>query len=170
MKISTVILTLGSFLLGATGFANKPLSATDFASKQKPTTFLFSVSAGKGKIEKNPVTGEYMLSMQVSDKKQVLMFSDRPYRIVKYISGKELKQLWSQGSNNFKQDPPNAVLSSHNNEPRIIILKSVHVNGDTISYRFTTDKLFNIKTGNIQKVVLTIDEQKLYSCSSSASC
>jgi hypothetical protein len=40
-----------------------------------------------------------------------LYFSDRPDRIVGRVTTKEYVDHWSVGDNNFKADPPNAVIS-----------------------------------------------------------
>jgi hypothetical protein len=34
------------------------------------------------------------------------MFSDRPNRIVKTITGNDLQKLWKVGNNSFEKDPP----------------------------------------------------------------
>ncbi len=40
-----------------------------------------------------------------------LYFSDRPKRIVGHMSTVDFVDLWAEGDNSFKEDPPNAVLA-----------------------------------------------------------
>jgi hypothetical protein len=40
-----------------------------------------------------------------------LFFSDRPQRVVGHMSTTDFVDLWDEGENSFKADPPNAVLS-----------------------------------------------------------
>ena len=44
--------------------------------------------------------------------RDVFAFTDRPYRKHLYLNGKQYASLWStDGTNSFKTDPPNAVLT-----------------------------------------------------------
>ena len=40
-----------------------------------------------------------------------LYFSDRPQRVVGYMSTADFVDLWAEGDNSFAEDPPNAVLA-----------------------------------------------------------
>ena len=40
-----------------------------------------------------------------------VFFSDRPQRIVGHVRNDLFLKKWAEGSNSFKSDPPNAVLS-----------------------------------------------------------
>ena len=68
------------------------------------------IQAKQGKIETK--NGKTYLVLQHADVNHVIMFSDRPNRIVKTITGNDLQKLWKVGNNSFEKDPPNAVLSS----------------------------------------------------------
>ena len=78
----------------------------------KPPEYLFVITAKSGEIIK---TGDnrYTLTMKHTDIDHVLQFSDRPYRIAKYITAADLKNMWNIGKNSFEKDPPNAGLVAH---------------------------------------------------------
>jgi len=40
-----------------------------------------------------------------------LYFSDRPQRVVGHMATTDFVDLWAEGDNSFKEDPPNAVLA-----------------------------------------------------------
>ncbi|HYB27709.1 MAG TPA: hypothetical protein VEF89_13900 [Solirubrobacteraceae bacterium] len=40
-----------------------------------------------------------------------LYFSDRPQRVVGHMATSDFVELWGEGANSFKEDPPNAVLA-----------------------------------------------------------
>lgn len=42
----------------------------------------------------------------------VIFFADRPYRLAGHVPLPAFLELWSEGANSFKQDPPNANLST----------------------------------------------------------
>ena len=48
--------------------------------------------------------------MAKGDVNHVLMFSDRPFSIARYITSEQLASSWAVGENSFKADPPNAAL------------------------------------------------------------
>ena len=47
-----------------------------------------------------------------------VFFSDRPQRIVGHVRNDLFLKKWAEGSNSFKSDPPNAVLSVFNRKRR----------------------------------------------------
>ncbi len=40
-----------------------------------------------------------------------LYFSDRPKRVVGHVTSTQFVDIWDEGDNSFKEDPPNAVLA-----------------------------------------------------------
>jgi hypothetical protein len=127
---------------------------------KKGVSWLFVVSAGEGKVKKSKTEGEYVLQFDVPAVNQVTMFSDRPNRLVRVISGQALKTKWSHGLDSFHKDPPNAVLSASNMEPVVVTLMATKVKGSHIVYRFKVvkgDEQVPLKE-NLSKVVLTIDD------------
>lgn len=121
-----------------------------------PASYLFVVAAGKGNLDYNNDSKTYTLSLNIPDLNQVLMFADRPNRTIKYITGTELQNLWTNGTNNFKTDPPNAVLSSIAIPPTVVVLGQMKVDNNTITYTFSCDK--NLTPANLSHITLTIDD------------
>ena len=74
--------------------------------------YLFVISAQSGEITKVS-DHQYTLTLRHTDIDHILMFSDRPYRIARYITVDQLKDIWSQGENSFSENPPNAGLVMH---------------------------------------------------------
>jgi len=79
----------------------------------------------------------------------VIYFADRPDRISGHMSLKKFIGRWTQGSDSFEVDPPNAVLSIFDEEKGaediVIVLHSPSVQGDEVIF-----KISNIK-GKIPK-------------------
>ena len=152
----TLLLGMGS-VFAAPGYAS-----TQLARKMPSERFLFVLSSAKGYVKKINNT-EYVLVMHLANMNQVTMFSDRPNRVLKTISGKELQKLWTEGVNSFGSNPPNAVLSSKNMRPVVVTLTGVRVKGDLIQYKFKLLKTpikftpTKVKSG----IVLTIDSLRM---------
>ena len=107
--------------------------------------------------------GHYQLTMSQGDIDKVIMFSDRPNRIVKTITADQLQAMWKVGKNSFQEDPPNAVLSASGHLPEIIELTDMVVSQQgQVSYHFTMTANQAVKPSalgsTIQNVVLTIDK------------
>jgi hypothetical protein len=73
-----------------------------FAAGDKPQ-FLFVQSAKSMKFSGGVLTLQGVSPMTV-------FFSDRPKRIVGHVRNDLFVNLWSEGKNSFKKDPPNAAL------------------------------------------------------------
>ena len=162
MKKALGLITISSLtLFAATGVAADntivAISKKATPTKQHPIKYMFVVSAGSGEIKKGSQKGESILEMKIPSIDQVLVFSDRPNRIVKYIPASTLQQIWPVGSNSFKSDPPNAVLSSVNIKPMIIELKGVEISGSKLSFRFNVAAGMQPQVAALEKVVLSID-------------
>lgn len=66
-----------------------------------------------------------------------LFFSDRPQRISGLMPNKEFLALWSDGKDNFSEDPPNAALSVLSGKTVvnvIVVLRNPRLQGDVITY------------------------------------
>ena len=70
----------------------------------KAPTFLFVLSAKKGTFKNNRI-----VLHDISH--QAVYFSDRPERIVGNMGIPEFLEMWNNGDDSFKKDPPNAALS-----------------------------------------------------------
>ena len=128
----TSVLALG---FGTVLAAPKSCKKVALAAATKPTTasFLFTLHAKKAGTSKNK-NGSYTLTMDLPDIDQVIAFTDRPYRTVKYVTGMDLQKLWSKGKNSFTLDPPNAVLTANGLKTQIIVLNSILVTDKEASF------------------------------------
>ena len=89
----------------------------------------------------------------------MIKFSERPYRLVKYITVDQLKNLWSKGINSFESDPPNAVLMAKGHNAQIIVLMGITVNKETISFHvhLTNPAAGLLKKGSLENISLVVD-------------
>ena len=136
---------------------------------KKKVEFLLVLSAGKAQMK--PLGGKkYLLTMKLPNVGQVTMFSDRPQRIVKELTGEQFKKMWSGSSHSYKVNPPNAVLSAKGFRPVVVTLLGDSITGDVASYRFQSfSPVKGLKSSLLlQKVTLTIDSMPL--CGNQKAC
>ncbi len=108
------------------------------ASSQKgEISYLFVIMSNYGKIHQAS-DGSYQLILDHGDVEKVLAFSNRPYRLVQHETGDALKTMWSQGSNSFAEDPPNATVII-NQQLQTIILLNMNVVGDQTIFTIRAD-------------------------------
>ena len=73
-----------------------------------------------------------------------VFFSDRPQRIVGHVRNDLFLKKWAEGSNSFKSDPPNAVLSVFNEKTpptgAVVVLSNPRLNGNNLAYDARTLK------------------------------
>ena len=171
MKIRSLVTTVGLTLALSLGAittsaiaapSGQSASATVLDEYKKPPSFLFVVQAKEAVLK--PVDDDlhrYTLSMKLTDENvgKIIAFTDRPYRIVKMISTKQLLDSWGEGKNSFKADPPNAVLSANGFDARIVILESMIINNEQLTYTLvqTDPSSAPLKGGQLKDVVVTID-------------
>lgn len=155
LSVSTIlVLAAGSAL----AISHNSSGSTASTSKKAPT-FLFAVSAGTGYL-KSLGNNQYALTMNLPSTGQVVMFSDRPQRIVKVINAKTLAKIGTLGSNSFAKSPPNAVLSAQGMMPTIVMVTGVKVKGNQATYQLKTGpnepKPSKLNQA-LKKITLTID-------------
>lgn len=66
-----------------------------------------------------------------------LYFSDRPERIAGHVTTAEFVDHWASGSDSFKADPPNGVLSLHQSDDPtlvVVVLKEPRMEGADLVY------------------------------------
>src|SRR5262245_24700262 len=67
-----------------------------------------------------------------------VFFSDRPQRIVGHVRNDLFLKKWIEGSNSFKSDPPNAVLSIFNDKSppmsAVVVLNNPRLEGKNLAY------------------------------------
>lgn len=67
-----------------------------------------------------------------------IMFSDRPERIAGHMGTARFVPFWSEGSDSFLKDPPNATLSfveGREMEDVVVVLQDPRLEGDDLSYQ-----------------------------------
>ena len=119
---------------------------------EKVVDYLFVQNAHKVSLKDNVLT----LKGVASD---TLYFSDRPDRIVGRITTEKFVDTWAKGSDSFKKDPPNAVLSIlHGTETQdiVVVLKKPMLKGDDLIY--DVEILDGNKTVSGNACALFIDE------------
>ena len=166
----TLALSLGAITTSAiaapTGDSARPVLLTQKPGEnKKPPSFLFVVQAKEAELE--PVDNDqhrYTLTMQLNDDNvgNIIEFSDRPERIVNMMKAKQLHDLWGEGENSFKADPPNAVLSASGFDARIVILKSMTIDDGKLTFTLQTDpsKLSIQQNAKLKDLIITIDSRK----------
>ena len=154
-------IVLGLTLALSTAFAAKTNAVK--AELKKPPSFLFVLQAKKGKL--TPIKGKrnhFTLTLKHTDVNNVIAFSDRPYRMVKYISAMDIKKGWKKGSNSFEADPPNAVLTAKGHNAQIVVLHGMTVKDNTVSFHVnltnTQYLVGKIKDGGLEEITVTIDD------------
>lgn len=153
MKIARLytLLILSLFLVVPLHFSM--LYADSNIGKKKPIEWLFVITSKQGEIKKND-QGQYELFLKHAHIERVLAFSDRPNRIVKFISPKDFKKLWGEGKNSFEKDPPNAV-AVFGQEKIAMKLMSASVDKDKTAFVVTPDddNIHDVNMGNVSVFV-----------------
>ena len=164
--VLSLTLTLGLSGITASTIASlpstKPTSATVLDEYKKPPSFLFVVQAKEAVLK--PVkddSSRYTLSMTLSDDNlnKIIAFSDRPYRLVDMMTAKQLHDLWGEGKNCFKADPPNAALSGNGLDASIVIVESMTIDNGQLVYSLVPTDLNNTSPQpvRLKDMVLIID-------------
>ena len=106
-------------------------------TKNEKPSYLFVILSNHGQIQKAS-DGSYQLILDHGEIEKILAFSNRPYRIVKHMTGKELQTIWTEGANSFAEDPPNATVII-NQHLQTIVLLNVKVVGDQTIFTIRAD-------------------------------
>ena len=124
---------------------------------RKEPSYLFVLQADSGEL-KSEDDEDYTLTLNHTHVNHVIVFTDRPYRKVTYMTADQLKDLWSLGSNSFKSDPPNAVLMAKGHKAQIIVLRGITVNNETVTFDVNlTDRIGSLKNGLLENISLVVD-------------
>ncbi len=105
-------------------------------SQEKPS-YLFVIMSNYGLIQQVS-DGSYQLILDHGDVEKVLSFTNRPYRLVQHTTGEDLESIWSEGSNSFAEDPPNATVII-NQHLQTVILTNMTVQGDKTIFTIESD-------------------------------
>jgi hypothetical protein len=107
--------------------------------------------------EEAQVTNNTTIVMPVT--RDVFAFTDRPYRKHAYITGEQFVSAWAKaGSNSFKTDPPNAVLTWVEGEDvkeAEVVITGASFDGDSITY--TRKHPATVPDGTLKAVSLFVD-------------
>ncbi len=122
---------------------------------QKMPSYLFVVQSKTANIKQHK-HGGYLLIMKKVNLNQVIEFSDQPFRVVKYITGSDLQNLWNTGVNSFKKDPVNAVLVAKGEKAQIIVLHGITVTNNTIAFPISATNM--PKSLNLNDITVVIDK------------
>jgi hypothetical protein len=91
--------------------------------------------------------------------RDVFAFTDRPYRKHGYMTGEQFVSLWADsGSDSFKADPPNAVLTWVDGEDvkeAELVITGASFDGDSITY--TRKHPATVQFSNLKGVSLFVD-------------
>jgi hypothetical protein len=108
--------------------------------------------------EEAQVTNNTTIVMPVT--RDIFAFTDRPYRKHAYITGDQFASLWAKaGSNSFKADPPNAVLTWVEGEDvkeAEVVITGASIDGNSITY--TRKYSATIPDGTLESVSLFVDD------------
>jgi hypothetical protein len=103
--------------------------------------------------------------------RDIFAFTDRPYRKHGYMTGEQFASLWADsGSDSFKTDPPNAVLTWVDGEDvkeAELVITGASFDGDSITY--TRKHPATVQFSNLKSVSLFVDGWKaMEACEASA--
>jgi hypothetical protein len=103
-----------------------------YAAQQPDAPSMLFVQSAKGLT----VNGGTMTLTGVSP--TTIYFSDRPQRMAGHIDNAGFFKRWAKGQDNFKNDPPNATLSSFSPEgtpmTTVVTLRNPRIEGGNLSY------------------------------------
>jgi hypothetical protein len=138
-KISIIILSLMA-------------STFTFAEDKPAEEWLFVHTADEAQVTNNTT-----IVMPVT--RDVFAFTDRPYRKHAYMTGEQFASLWAEaGSDSFKADPPNAVLTWVDGEDvkeAELVITGASFDGDSITY--TRKHPATVQFRNLKSVSLFVD-------------
>ena len=113
-----------------------PSPSASAANASKTPKWLFSMNFSKGIYCKS----KKIMSLTVKNpEKQMIAFTDRPFRQSHYITLKDFAKLYTIGKDDFSSNPPNAVFTTEIDGVSvnlIIIMDQVRVNCNDLVIKF----------------------------------
>jgi hypothetical protein len=123
-----------------------------FAEDKPAEEWLFVHTADEAQVTNNTT-----IVMPVT--RDVFAFTDRPYRKHAYMTGEQFASMWADsGSDSFKTDPPNAVLTWVDGEDvkeAEVVITGASIDGNSITY--TRKYSATIPDGTLKEVSLFVD-------------
>ncbi len=112
--------------------------------------YLFVISGTSGSLDGDTLT--------LNGVPNVIYFSDRPARKAGHLSLKKFVEMWDQGDDSFKADPPNATLSVfHKDGANNVVLELMSVEQKSGSVVFKVVELAPAVTETFATSSLFID-------------
>jgi hypothetical protein len=106
--IALGLLVVVSFVM----VSQEPRDKPDKPDTDKKVEMLFVQSARSASVSNGKLTLRGISPTTI-------FFSDRPERIAGHMATAEMIPLWSEGTNSFLKDPPNATLSSFGKDGKV---------------------------------------------------
>jgi hypothetical protein len=123
-----------------------------FAEDKPAEEWLFVHTADEAQVTNNTT-----IVMPVT--RDVFAFTDRPYRKHAYMTGEQFASMWADsGSDSFKTDPPNAVLTWVDGEEvkeAELVITGASIDGNSITYNRKYSA--TIPDGTLKAVSLFVD-------------
>jgi hypothetical protein len=136
-----------------------------FAEDKPAEEWLFVHTADEAQVINNTT-----IVMPVT--RDIFAFTDRPYRKHAYMTGEQFVSGWAKaGSNSFKTDPPNAVLTWVEGEDvkeAEVVITGASIDGNSITYirKYSA----TIPSGTLKEVSLFVDGNRCQTNLSGPAC
>jgi hypothetical protein len=156
---ASFVLALGSCSIAATSTEAAQLLAQPKSQSNTKATFMFMFSANKGSLTRSS-SNKYTLNIKKSELNKIVIYSERPYKTTKIISGKDLSLFWKDGAaNSFKRNPPNGTLAAGEQKQVVVKITNMRSKGGLVSFSLTTANNKNMaKLGHtLNDITLVID-------------
>ena len=131
-----------------------------FAEDKPAEEWLFVHTADEAQVTNNTT-----IVMPVT--RDIFAFTDRPYRKHAYMTGEQFASLWADsGSDSFKTDPPNAVLTWVEGEDvkeAEVVITGASFDGNSITYNRKYSAI--VPFGKLNSVSLFVDCWSACGCS-----
>lgn len=148
-------------LLGlATFWVFVAISATAQAADNTSATksYLFIETADRATLSDGTLTF-YGVSSSVP------IFTDRPYHQAGQITRAEFTEVWGEGKDSFKSDPPNAAITGFSDGKQVVLIAEIdQPNGDQDQVSYKIKILDGTGVSELQNPVMVIDYDTSLKC------
>jgi hypothetical protein len=128
------------------------VSTFTFAEDKPAEEWLFVHTADEAQVTNNT-------TIVIPVTRDIFAFTDRPYRKHAYMTGEQFASSWAEaGSDSFKTDPPNAVLTWVEGEDvkeAEVVITGASIDGNSITY--TLKHPATVQFRNLKSVSLFVD-------------
>ena len=123
-------------------------------NNENPPEFSFVMVINKGYLESN------ILTFSTNDIERIITFTSPPYHIIKELTFDSFSKIWFLGDDSFANNPPNAVLSSDNNQATIQVLEKMIIEGKLIKFQLNSN-FTESKRLKLNNITLMIDNAEI---------